>query len=97
MIGLITGPARGRSHARQSGGSMLAVQNGADLIRVHDVQESADVLRMLEAYHADKPFERVEFSWFAGFIEAPLSSFLIDTSDPLVLIPNQLTGSEKRA
>jgi dihydropteroate synthase len=53
MIGLITGQP---VDARMSGSLaalMLAVQNGADLVRVHDLQESADVLRILEAYGSE--------------------------------------------
>ena len=53
MIGLITDQPVDARMPGSLAALMLAVQNGADLIRVHDVQESADVLRMLEAYHAE--------------------------------------------
>ena len=52
MIGLITGQPVDERMPGSLAALMLAVQNGADLLRVHDVQESADVLRMLGAYNA---------------------------------------------
>ena len=53
MIGLITGQPVDERMPGSLAALMLAVQNGADLLRVHDVQESADVLRMLGAYNAE--------------------------------------------
>ena len=53
MIGLVTGQPVDARLSGSLAALMLAVQNGADLIRVHDVQESADVLRMLAAYRAE--------------------------------------------
>ena len=53
MIGLITGQPVGARMPGSLAALMRAVQNGADLVRVHDVQESADVLRMLGVYNAE--------------------------------------------
>ena len=53
MIGLITGQPVGARVPGSLAALMLAVQNGADLVRVHDVQESADVLCMLGVYNAE--------------------------------------------
>lgn len=50
MIGAITGQPVERRLSGSLATVLLAAQNGADLIRVHDVVESADVLRMLQAY-----------------------------------------------
>jgi dihydropteroate synthase len=50
MIGAITGQPVERRLSGSLATLLLAAQNGADLIRVHDVAESADVLRMLQAY-----------------------------------------------
>tara|TARA_B100000282_G_C31648193_1_gene451747 strand:- start:565 stop:729 length:165 start_codon:yes stop_codon:yes gene_type:complete len=52
MIGEMT---RQPVDARLFGGLaalLLALQNGADLVRVHDVAESMDVLRVWSAYSA---------------------------------------------
>ena len=53
MIGLITGQPVDARMPGSLAALMLAVQNGADLLRVHDLQESADVLRILEAYESE--------------------------------------------
>ena len=53
MIGLITGQPVDARMPGSLAAFMLAVQNGADLVRVHDLQESADVLRILEAYGSE--------------------------------------------
>jgi dihydropteroate synthase len=53
MIGLITGQPVDARMPGSLAALMLAVQNGADLVRVHDLQESADVLRILEAYGSE--------------------------------------------
>jgi dihydropteroate synthase len=50
MIGRMTGQP---VEARLSGSLavlLLALQNGADLVRVHDVAESADVLKVWQAF-----------------------------------------------
>jgi dihydropteroate synthase len=52
MIGRMTGQP---VEARLSGSLavlLLALQNGADLVRVHDVAESADVLKVWHAFSA---------------------------------------------
>lgn len=53
MIGLITGQPVDARMPGSLAALMLAVQNGADLVRVHDLQESADALRILEAYGSE--------------------------------------------
>lgn len=53
MIGVVTGQPVDARMPGSLAALMLAVQNGADLIRVHDVQESTDVLRMLAAYDTE--------------------------------------------
>jgi dihydropteroate synthase len=53
MIGLITGQPVDARMPGSLAALMLAVQNGADLVRVHDLEESADVLRILEAYGSE--------------------------------------------
>lgn len=50
MIGSITGQPVDARLSGSLAALLLAAQNGADLIRVHDVQDSADVLSMLAAY-----------------------------------------------
>ncbi|MBL6814943.1 MAG: dihydropteroate synthase [Pseudomonadales bacterium] len=52
MIGSMTGqPVDGRL-AGSLAGLLLALQNGANLVRVHDVAESADVLKIWQAFSA---------------------------------------------
>ena len=53
MIGLITDQSVDARLPGSLAALLLAAQNGADLIRVHDVRASADVLRVLAAYAAD--------------------------------------------
>ena len=49
MVGLLTGrPIEGRL-AGSLGGALAAVDRGADIVRVHDVAEMTDVVRMVEA------------------------------------------------
>jgi dihydropteroate synthase len=50
MIGAITGRPVDERLAGSLVTAVLAAQNGANLIRVHDVVESADVLSILDAY-----------------------------------------------
>ena len=50
MIGAITGRPVDERLAGSLATAVLAAQNGANLIRVHDVVESADVLSILDAY-----------------------------------------------
>ena len=49
MIGAVTGRELGRRSAGSVAGALLAVQRGANVVRVHDVAETADALRMLAA------------------------------------------------
>lgn len=49
MIGEITGRAVGERVAGSVAAAMLAVQNGARIVRVHDVRETVDALAVLEA------------------------------------------------
>jgi dihydropteroate synthase len=49
MIGEITGrPVEGRA-AGSVAAALIAVQNGASIVRVHDVRETVDALKVLEA------------------------------------------------
>jgi len=50
MIGAITGQPVEKRLPGSLATVMLAAQNGANLIRVHDVEESADTLRIFAAY-----------------------------------------------
>jgi len=52
MIGTITGQPVEKRLAGSLAAVLLAAQNGANLIRVHDVEESADVLAVFEACRA---------------------------------------------
>jgi dihydropteroate synthase len=52
MIGTITGQPVEKRLAGSLATVLLAAQNGANLIRVHDVEESADVLAVFEACRA---------------------------------------------
>jgi dihydropteroate synthase len=49
MIGTITGRAVSQRTAGSVAAALLAVERGADIVRVHDVAETADALRMLAA------------------------------------------------
>ncbi len=49
MIGTITGRDVDRRAVGSAAAALLAVQRGADLVRVHDVAETADALAMLAA------------------------------------------------
>lgn len=50
MIGAITGRELPDRLVGSVAAALLAVQRGADLVRVHDVAETADALRMLAAF-----------------------------------------------
>jgi dihydropteroate synthase len=52
MIGTITGRPVGERLAGSLATALLAAQNGANLIRVHDVVESADILAILDSYRS---------------------------------------------
>ena len=52
MVGKITGQPVGGRLSGSLAVLLLALQNGADLVRVHDVAESADVLKVWQAYNA---------------------------------------------
>lgn len=49
MVGTITGRAVAERKAGSVAAALLAVQHGADVVRVHDVAETADALHMLAA------------------------------------------------
>lgn len=49
MIGAVTGRGIDSRSAGSAAAALLAVQRGADIVRVHDVAETADALRMLAA------------------------------------------------
>ena len=49
MLGTLTGRAVDRRLAASLAAALIAAQRGADLIRVHDVAETVDVLRVLAA------------------------------------------------
>jgi len=49
MIGELLGKPIGERLAGSLAGAMLAAQNGAQIIRVHDVAETVDVLKVLQA------------------------------------------------
>ena len=55
MLGAITGRETGDRVAASVAAAMLAVQGGAAIVRVHDVAETADALKVLAAF-ADKPY-----------------------------------------
>ena len=52
MVGKITGQPVGGRLSGSLAVLLLALQNGVDLVRVHDVAESADVLKVWQAYNA---------------------------------------------
>ena len=54
MIGLMTGRNLEQRMVGSVAAAMLAVQNGASIIRVHDVAESKDALAVLSAVSAYK-------------------------------------------
>ena len=54
MLGELTGRDTSDRMAASLGGLAFAIQQGADIIRVHDVQESCDVSRILDILHADR-------------------------------------------
>jgi dihydropteroate synthase len=47
MIGAITGRDVSRRAVGSAAAALLAVQRGADVVRVHDVAETADALKVL--------------------------------------------------
>jgi len=49
MIGTITGRPSDRRAAGSAAAALLAAERGADVVRVHDVAETADALRVLAA------------------------------------------------
>jgi dihydropteroate synthase len=49
MIGSLTGREAGERTAGSVAAAVLAVQRGADIVRVHDVAETVDALKILEA------------------------------------------------
>ena len=52
MVGKISGQPVGGRLSGSLAVLLIALQNGADLVRVHDVAESADVLKVWQAYKA---------------------------------------------
>ncbi len=52
MIGEITGRPVGERAAGSVAAALLAVQNGARIVRVHDVRETVDALKVLQALAA---------------------------------------------
>jgi dihydropteroate synthase len=50
MIGTITGREVGERMVASAVGAALAVQQGADIVRVHDVAATADALKMVQAW-----------------------------------------------
>ena len=54
MIGQITGRELESRMVGSVAGALLAVQNGANIIRVHDVAETKDALAVLSAVSAQK-------------------------------------------
>ncbi len=49
MIGEITGRPAAERVAGSVAAALLAVQNGASIVRVHDVKETVDALKVLQA------------------------------------------------
>jgi dihydropteroate synthase len=49
-LGMITGRASGERLAASLAAALLALQGGAKILRVHDVRETRDVIRVWEAY-----------------------------------------------
>jgi dihydropteroate synthase len=54
MLGAITGREVGERLAASVAASMLAVQRGAAIVRVHDVRETVDALKILNAVNGDR-------------------------------------------
>jgi dihydropteroate synthase len=54
MIGELTGRAQGDRGAGSVAAALLAVQNGASLVRVHDVGETVDALKVWMALRSNK-------------------------------------------
>ncbi|MBX3706918.1 MAG: dihydropteroate synthase [Pseudomonadales bacterium] len=54
MIGALTGRAIGDRMAGSVVAAVLAVERGANLVRVHDVTETADALRLLQAVEGSR-------------------------------------------
>jgi dihydropteroate synthase len=50
LIGAVTGRGPDRRGVGSAAAALLAVQRGADVVRVHDVAETADALRVLAAF-----------------------------------------------
>ena len=53
MLGAITGREVGERLAASMAAAMLAVQRGAAIVRVHDVRETVDALKILNAVNGD--------------------------------------------
>jgi len=53
MLGAITGREVGERLAASVAAAMLAVQRGAAIVRVHDVRETVDALKILNAMNGD--------------------------------------------
>lgn len=53
MIGTMTGRPLQQRAAGSAAAALLAVQGGADIVRVHDVAETADALAVLAAFRDD--------------------------------------------
>jgi dihydropteroate synthase len=49
LLGALTGRKVGNRVAASVAAAVLAVQNGADIVRVHDVAETVDALRVVRA------------------------------------------------
>jgi dihydropteroate synthase len=54
MLGTITGRKTDDRVVASAAAAMLAVQKGASIVRVHDVGETADALKVLAALAGDK-------------------------------------------
>jgi dihydropteroate synthase len=54
MLGAITGREVGERLAASVAAAMLAVQRGAAIVRVHDVRETVDALKILNAVNGDR-------------------------------------------
>jgi dihydropteroate synthase len=59
MIGAITGRDVSRRAVGSAAAALLAVQRGADVVRVHDVAETADALKVLASF-TGRPWEPAE-------------------------------------
>jgi dihydropteroate synthase len=60
MIGVITGRPAGQRLAGSIAAAVVAVQRGATVVRVHDVDATCDALCVLAAIEADRGVTRVE-------------------------------------